>query len=277
MSKALARWQAGLEGWTVPEEILAAAAESPWGFPTAVFARQAEDAVARAEDTPSDACARAALPDGGTVLDVGCGAGAGGLRLAAGAPRADLVIGVDSGPGMLEAFAAGAQTAGVAHREVAGRWPDVAPDCPAADVVVCHHVLYNVADPVPFARALTAHARHRVVVELTGVHPLVWMGPIWEGIHGLARPRGPSAADLVEALADAGIAARLETWRRPFTLAHGTEEAVAFLRRRLCVGPERDPDVARLLALHPPPDDREVATLTWHGAASARDLPADMS
>ncbi|MBA2336288.1 MAG: SAM-dependent methyltransferase, partial [Acidimicrobiia bacterium] len=66
MADALNRWQSGLQGWVIPPEILAAAPESPWGFPTAIFAKQADDAVARVEDTPSDAAARAALPAGGS-------------------------------------------------------------------------------------------------------------------------------------------------------------------------------------------------------------------
>ncbi|MDQ3783081.1 MAG: SAM-dependent methyltransferase, partial [Actinomycetota bacterium] len=183
-------------------------------------------------------------------------------------PRAGLLVGVDSGPGMLEAFASRAEVAAVDHREVAGQWPDVAAACPAADVVVCHHVLYNVAELIPFSYALTARARERVVVELTGVHPLVWMAPIWEGIHGSPRPRGPSADDASQALRDAGINLRQTTWRRPFTLAQGTEDAVVFLRRRLCVGADRDAEIRALLAEHPPPDEREVATLWWDGAAT---------
>ncbi|MBA2337906.1 MAG: hypothetical protein H0V96_09155 [Acidimicrobiia bacterium] len=169
---------------------------------------------------------------------------------------------------MLEAFAARAEVTGADHRGVAGQWPDVTAACPSADVVVCHHVLYNVAELVPFAQALTARARGRVVVEITGVHPLVWLAPIWEGIHGSPRPRGPSADDASEALQDAGINLRRTTWSRPFTLAQGTEDAVVFLRRRLCVGPDRDVEIRTLLAEHPPPDERDVATLWWDGAAT---------
>lgn len=262
------RWRSGLRGWEIPPEILAAAPESPWGFPTAIFAKHADDAVARAEDTLSDAAARQALPAGGSALDVGCGAGAAALRLATGTPRAGLLIGVDSGPGMLEAFAARAEVAGVDHRQIAGQWPDVAEACPAADVVVCHHVFYNVSDLAPFAQALTARARERVVVELTDVHPLVWMAPMWEAIHGSPRPPGPSADDAAEALQDAGINLRSTTWWRPFTLAQGTEDRVVFLRRRLCVGADRDAEIRALLAEHPPPDEREVTTLWWDGAAT---------
>ena len=33
-----------------------------------------------------------------------------------------------------------------------GTWPTVAEPPPVADVVVCHHVAYNVSDLAPFAR-----------------------------------------------------------------------------------------------------------------------------
>jgi hypothetical protein len=41
----------------------------------------------------------------------------------------------------------------VTVRTLCGRWPDIAPQAPTADVVLCHHVLYNVADIAPFAAA----------------------------------------------------------------------------------------------------------------------------
>ncbi len=269
VGEALARWQAGLAGWAIPPEILAAAPESPWGFSTAVFAQQADAAVGRAEDSPSDAAARAALPDGGTVLDVGCGAGAAALRLAAGAPRAARVVGVDPSAGMLEAFAQRAAAAGVEHLTVEGHWPDVAGDVPTADLVVCHHVLYNVADLVPFCAALTGRARRRVVVELTGLHPLYWLAPIWRAVHGSSRPEGPTARDAWQALRDAGLDVTLDVWPRDYALMQTADDRVAFVRRRLCVGPERDAEIARLLDEFPPAPERDVATLVWEGEASS--------
>ena len=70
---AAEQWTTALAAWAIPPEILAAAPESPWGFPTAVFERKA-DAVLTIE-TPSIRSAREVLPEAGTVLDVGCGAG----------------------------------------------------------------------------------------------------------------------------------------------------------------------------------------------------------
>ncbi|MHB8510630.1 MAG: ATP-binding protein [Actinomycetota bacterium] len=57
-----------------------------------------------------------------------------------------------------------------------------------ADVVVCHHVLYDVADIVPFVHALTEHALNHVVIEIFDEHPVAWMNPLWRELHGIGRP-----------------------------------------------------------------------------------------
>ena len=59
------------------------------------------------------------------------------------------MIGVDRDPAMLASFTTSAAAAGVRSATVQGEWPDVAIDTPVADVVVCHHVVYNVADIEP--------------------------------------------------------------------------------------------------------------------------------
>ena len=90
------------------------------------------------------------------MLDVGCGAGATSLPLA---PLARTIVGVDESDVMLASFEAGARAAGVAATTHRGRWPEVAARVGQADVVVCGHVLYNVAEPAPFVAALEARAR----------------------------------------------------------------------------------------------------------------------
>src|SRR5205085_5395016 len=134
-------WRDALARWAIPPELVAGAAESPYFFDPRVFTAAADEALARAEDLPSDRVARDALGDRGTVLDVGVGAGAASLRLS---PAH--VTGVDPNRAMLDAFAARADQRGIAHDDIEGVWPDAAPDAPVTDVVVCHHVVYNVAD-----------------------------------------------------------------------------------------------------------------------------------
>ncbi|MGH8867018.1 MAG: class I SAM-dependent methyltransferase, partial [Actinomycetes bacterium] len=163
---------------------------------------------------------------------------------------------------MLAAFAAAADARAVPHDEVAGRWPDVAAEVPAGDVVVCHHVAYNVPDLPAFARALDTHARRRVVVEITAAHPLTWLGPLWLRVHGQRRPHGPTAELAAEVLREAGLPVRVERWSRPpRPVTAGVRVAMA--RRRLCLPYDREPEVARLLAEVGQPPPQEVVTLWW--------------
>ena len=242
---ALDRWAEDLRGWGIPEEILAHAPESPWGFPPELMRRRISVALAE-RPTPSIRRAREALPRGGTVLDVGVGAGAASLPLAATAAE---ITGVDSSEEMLAAFRDAAVRLGVRTRSVCGLWPDVASEVAPADVVVCHHVLYNVQDLASFVRALHGHARRRVVLEITDRHPLAWMSGLWLRFHGLHRPTGPSADDAAEALAELGLEVRLEriTLRPRSGGFERREDAVSLVRRRLCLPAERDDEVAEAL------------------------------
>lgn len=258
------RWREELEAWTIPPEILASAPESPWGCPTGLFARAAEEAVATgpAERSPSQRRALDALPEGGSILDVGAGGGAASLPLC---PPGASVTAVDQSAGMLAAFAELAGQRGVAHAEVEGLWPDVAGRVGPADVVVCHHVLYNVGAIVPFVAALTSHARHRVVVEITAVHPQSLLNPLWQHFHGVVRPTHPTSDDALAVLGDLGLAVVAEEFESPLRWAEGAPaEHVAFARRRLCLPAERDPEVAAML---PPPRPQRRVTLWWPGQA----------
>jgi SAM-dependent methyltransferase len=270
---ALERWREQLDGWAIPEEILASAPESPWGFPVGLFRSRAARAGQRPA-TPSNLEAARFLPAGGTVLDVGAGAGAASLPLAGTAGR---LVAVDESPAMVASFLATAGRRGVPAEGVEGRWPEVAGQVGPADVVVCHHVLYNVADLAPFAGALTGHARRRVVAELTERHPLVGLAPLWRRFHGLERPTGPGADDAVAALAGAGLEPDRQDWEQRDRFGFDDfDELVAFTRRRLCLPAERDPEVAEALleqgthqvdGVWVSGQPRRVTTLSWPGSA----------
>ena len=103
---ALARWREQLDGWAIPAEILAAAPESPWGFPVGLFRSRARRAGS-GPPTPSTLEAARHLPDRGGVLDVGAGAGAGSLPLAGVAGR---LVGVDESAEMVAAFLTAARS-----------------------------------------------------------------------------------------------------------------------------------------------------------------------
>jgi SAM-dependent methyltransferase len=270
---ALGRWREQLEGWAIPAEILAAAPESPWGFPVGLFRSRARRAGSRPV-TPSNLEAARHLPPGGSVLDVGAGGGAASLPLAGVAGR---LVAVDESPEMVASFLAAAEAAGVPAEGVEGRWPEVAGRVGPADVVVCHHVLYNVVDLAPFAAALTGHARRRVVAELTDRHPLAGLAPLWRRFHDLERPDGPGAGDAVAALAELGLEVDRRDWENQDRFGFDDfEELVAFTRRRLCLPAGRHPEVAEALleqgthrvdGVWVSGQPRRVTTLSWPGSA----------
>ncbi len=257
---ASARWADQLEAWAIPEAILAAAPESPWGFSPAMFSQAADRALADTESTPSRRRAMEALPPGGSVLDVGAGGGAASLPLA---PPARLLVAVDESQAMLDVFAKGAERCKVQHKEILGRWPKVATDTPKVDVVVCHHVLYNVGDLAPFLMALNGHAKLRVVVEMTKRHPQSDLNPLWKTIHGIDRPTRPTAMDAVAVVAALGYDVHVERFSGP-SLWHNAprDEQMTFARRRLCAGPEYDAEIGAYLD-RTDDERRTLVTMWW--------------
>jgi SAM-dependent methyltransferase len=269
----LDRWRADLAAWAIPEHITAAVTDSPWVLPRQVFARRA-DRLMREPAGPSYERAKEALGPGGTVLDIGSGAGAACLPLAA---HATTVTAVDTDQDMLTLLTERAAAAGLGLRTVCGGWPAAAAQVGPADVVTCHHVVYNVPEIWDFLVALTNHARRRVVVELTAAHPLTSLNPLWLRFHGLQRPDGPTAADLLAILAEAGVRAGHTEWSRPAEADYsGFAELVDVTRRRLCLPADRASEVeAALLDLgsqREQPGDlgssgRDVVTIWWEGTA----------
>lgn len=267
------RWRDALLAWAIPDEILSAAPEPPYAFPTELFRRRTERAVGGAP-SPTTLRALEALPDGGTVLDVGVGGGATSLPLA---PRASRIVGVDGSEGMLESFRGSAESTEVETVGVLGAWPDVAAVVEPADVAVCGHVLYNVQDLPPFVGELTAHAQRRVVVELTDHHPWAWMRDLWTAFHGLERPDGPTVDDAEAVLREVGL--DLERDDRVDAATGGferREDAVALVRRRLCLPAARDAEIAHALGdrlaerdglWSAGPATQRITTMWWAGSA----------
>lgn len=211
------------------------------------------------------------LPEGGAVLDVGCGAGAASLPLAG---RAGRLVGVDVSGEFLAEFRARAAPLVSQVLVVAGAWPEVAASVGSADVVVCANVAYNVPDLAAFVLTLTEHARHRVVFELTLNHPMSALNELWVRFHGLQRPSGPTADDCGEVLLEAGIDAGRTDWV-PSEAAVSLERAqmVAWTRRRLCLTPDRDAEVDAAIRSwfaadgSASPPVRPVVTFDWAGRA----------
>ncbi len=252
------KWASELAAWAIPEHIMAQAPESPWTFSPALFQARVDPGP----DTPSRRTARDALPDGGSVLDVGCGGGAAGLALV---PPAARVTGFDPGEDLLAMFSARAGELGVEHEAVHGRWPEDAASVGPADVVVSHHVAYNIPDLATFVAELVSHAHVRAVMELTDQHPRAGVNHLWRHFWDVDRPAGPTAADAIGLLTDAGLTPRVERAART-TRGVDREVRVASVRRYLCLPAERDPEVDALLG-DAPSSSGDVVTLWWDGAA----------
>ncbi|MCA1821465.1 MAG: class I SAM-dependent methyltransferase [Pseudonocardia sp.] len=243
-----------LQARAIPSEIRAAAPQDPSRHDPARFVPPVVP-----EDTPSRRAALQLLAsEGGTVLDVGCGAGAAGLALL---PKVSQLTGVDHAEDMLRAFERACTERGVAHRSVHGPWPDVAPEAGAADVVVSHHVGYNTVELGPFLVVMSAAARRGVVVELHAVHPGAWLDPLWLQFHGLRRPAPATAQDVLAVCAEVGIHPEVQYWTRPAQPRH-PEAELDFSMRRLCLPAQRRDEVAEAVA-RLGPRHRDLVTICW--------------
>jgi len=278
LSRLLDDWRDELAGWAIPERITAAVPDSPWVLPRQVFARRA-DRLAAAPEGPSYQRAWAALDPPGSVLDVGAGAGAACIPLL---PRTTALTAVDSDTEMLALLAERACALAGKVRLVPGIWPAAAPDAAPADLVTCFNVVYNAPDILPFLAALTASARRLVVVEMTAEHPMVSMNALWMRFHGLRRPAGPKAEDLLRILNAMGIQPGHRRWQRSSGADYSTfAELAEVTTRRLCLAPERAGDVAQALVEEAGADPqrpvdlgtsrREIVTIWWAGSAAGRD------
>jgi len=131
-----------------------------------------------------------------TVIDVGAGAGRHAVPLA---ERAEWVTAVEPSEGMRAHI-----TALPNLTVIASRWEDA--DVAPADVVVCSHVLYGVADLVPFIEKMERAARERVFVMLREgpvPHPA---NELRDRMPGGPLPRIPRFSDLFMLLIQVGIA-----------------------------------------------------------------------
>ena len=253
-------WRELLRRSAVPQAIIDASPEPDVSLAPERFRWDPEE-DARQPVRPSRRRALEALPEGGSVLDVGVGGGASSLGLV---PKVGLIIGVDPREGMLESFQASAREAEVATKALLGSWPDVAGEVETADVAVCHHAVYRVAEIEDFVGALTEHARSRVVIEVSDRSPLSALDPLWKSIHGLDRPEWSVADELQAVLVAMGLGVEREEMLLPPRAQEVTPQLVEFSRRRLHVGPERDEEIEEWLRTREPSEHRVVA-LWWPG------------
>ena len=130
-----------------------------------------------------------------TLIDVGAGAGRHALPLA---ERLEWVTAVEPSEGM---------RAQIPQRDnmtvVASNWEDAA--VAPADLLICSHVLYGVADPVPFIAKMEASARERVFIMLRE-SPMAHLGAVVRDRMLGKEPRLPRFSDLFMLLVQIGIA-----------------------------------------------------------------------
>lgn len=221
---AVERWSAQLRDWAIPPAILDAAPRNPYELAASVIRRPSVDPLV----TPTGRVVLERLSPGDRLLDVGCGAG----RIAGAFTADHEVIGVEPRP----ALAAVAREVGV--QVVEGRWPAAAAQVGGADVVLSTHVLYDVQDPAPFLSAMHLSARRRVVLEVSAVHPWAGIGPLYQRFHGIDRPAGPTADDLVAVVGEVlGVEPSQERWTRPGSTYGDVRAYADQTARMLCLEP----------------------------------------
>ncbi|MEX1005597.1 MAG: class I SAM-dependent methyltransferase [Acidimicrobiia bacterium] len=237
------RWRSELGSWAIPEELLAAVTDSPYRWPVELFKRRNITAEEIAPSPTSETVERLAGPDG-SVLDIGAGAGRASLPLSRGGHRITAVEKSSEMAAALREESAGLE----GYVVVEEAWP-TAVDLGSFDVVMAAHVVYDVPAIEAFLRAMAAHARQGVVLELTEAHPWVPLGPYYRSLHGIDRPDGPTVDDLVDVVREAiGVEPTVDRWERPGgTWFESWEEIVELYRRRLVVPPSRSGEVRSLL------------------------------
>ena len=172
-----------------------------------------------------------------TLIDVGAGAGRHAVPLA---EKLEWVTAVEPSEGMRAHLPALPNLT-----VVASAWEDaqVAP----ADLVICCHVLYGVADVVPFVEKLERSARERVFIMLREgpvPHPA---NVLRDRIAPLALPPIPRFSDLFMLLLQLGVAADVTFVRYPAVNRYRSlDEAVADCKPLFGEGWE-EPRTRRLL------------------------------
>jgi SAM-dependent methyltransferase len=249
------RWRQALTGWSIPRDILDQAPESPWIHPPALF--QIPDVI---EDSISHQRAREAMPEGGTILDIGCG---GGIAAFAITPPATQAIGVDHQLEMLAMFSENAKKRNVTSTLFEGFWPEVASQVPVADVATAHHVVFNVQAIEDFLIAINNHATKRVVIEMPQQHPLANAAPLWKHFWNVDRPTTPTPNDLMTTLHDLGFEARQELWDGKIRQEGDIKTLAHYSRIRLCLPASREDEVYEFLLNQPLSTARPLATIWW--------------
>ncbi len=174
------------------------------------------------------------LAPGKTLIDAGAGTGRHATPLAS---RVEWVTAVEPSDGMRSRLETKDNMT-----VVASTWEDA--DVAQADLVICCHVLYGVADPVRFIQKLDATGRERVFVMMRESELPHAAGLVRKRLHGEAGPRMPRFSDLFMLLIQMGIAPDVAFLRYPIVTRYADfDEALADCRA--LAGDPWDEKVAR--------------------------------
>jgi SAM-dependent methyltransferase len=228
----VARWREIVERRRAQMDAAYAAAgrtsDDYWASRAQGYRRATRDSVER---DPLYQRVRATAGGDDTLLDVGAGTGRHTVALAA---HVKHVTAVDPSGAMLALLQEDVRAQGIANVEVVqAEWMQagVAP----ADYVICSHVLYPIADVVPFVRKLAAHARKRVFIALRA-DPMATDFGLWAEFYGVPLQHQPVHMDLLNVLAQIGIFADVEVaeFRFPWVF-DSVEGAYDEVNTRLCL------------------------------------------
>lgn len=193
----------------------------------------------RTEQDPFIARVLAAATPTTTVLDVGAGTGRHTLALAPHVARVTAVDPSEAMLGLLREDVANERLQNVETVQADWLAADVAP----ADIVICSHVLYPIADVVPFVKKLEAAAKQRVYIYIR-VDPLPTDMGLWSEFYGVPLQAQPVHSDLVPLLWQIGVECDVEVVHHRFSWTFADiDEAVDQTRNSLCL---REDDAAAI-------------------------------
>ena len=273
MITAAEHWRQQLEDWALPPDLLASVEASPYGWSRRVWKQKGERGLdPDAGSLTTNLVSELAGPNG-SVIDIGAGTGRASLPLVR---RGHPVTMVEPNANMLASLRELTQTLRRDNRPVEivdGRWPEVENEVKPHRVAMSAHVVYDVAELVPFLEAMDGIAEAGVVIEMTPNHPWSSLRDLYWEFHQLARPPGPVTEDLVAVVIDLGREPQIQRWNHPSDMVYETiDEIVEMTGRRLVLPPARWPELEERLrprivgapgAYQVGPLEREITTVWW--------------
>ena len=240
-------WGEALSKWVLPEELINKAPKNPYRLDPSTFKpdpiRRNSGTVVELERIISDRHTASR-----SLLDVGSASGGISLLVAAGFEE---IIAVDQSREMLNAFTENATELGLIDRvrTIHSNWPTT--EKISADIVLNANVLYNVANPGVFVKALIEAARNRVIIEVTKSHPLSNVNQLYEHFHGIKRPTTPTSDDVIALIHAFGYDPQVVSWSRESSNHKQDYEArMDQIQARACIEDERRKELMEYLESH---------------------------